>query len=132
MWAEWESDLVSVASINTHKQKFAGVAFPVLDKVEFNVRSFAPLTYPLWLLEGIDIMQALAHKKINLEILQQQMEILVAERKRTTQKLNLYEKVQIPEYEEAKRKIKRYMEDEDNLAKSSQKLLKNKLEQTAG
>ena len=132
MWKEWDKDLISVTNIITHKQKFAGVAFPVLDKVEYDLKSFSPLAYPLWLLEGVQLMQMLVHKKINLNVLQQQMDILISERKKTTQKLNLYEKVQIPEYEEAKRKIKRYMEDEDNLAKSSQKLLKNKMEQEAG
>lgn len=132
MWKEWDVDLISVTNIITHKQKFAGVAFPVLTKVEFEIKSFSPLAYPLWLLEGVQLMQMLVHKKINLDVLQQQMDILISERKKTTQKLNLYEKVQIPELEEAKRKIKRYMEDEDNLAKSSQKLLKNKMEQEAG
>lgn len=132
MWKEWDKDLIRVTNIITHKQKFAGVAFPVLTKVEFEIKSFSPLAYPLWLLEGVQLMQMLVHKKINLDVLQQQMDILISERKKTTQKLNLYEKVQIPELEEAKRKIKRYMEDEDNLAKSSQKLLKNKMEQEAG
>lgn len=131
MWKEWDKDLIRVTNIITHKQKFAGVAFPVLTKVEFEIKSFSPLAYPLWLLEGVQLMQMLVHKKINLDVLQQQMDILISERKKTTQKLNLYEKVQIPELEEAKRKIKRYMEDEDNLAKSSQKLLKNKMEQEA-
>lgn len=47
-------------------------------------------------------------------------------RKRTTQKVNLYEKVQIPAYEDAIRKIKRFLEDEENLAKSAQKIVKNR------
>ena len=45
-------------------------------------------------------------------------------RRKTTQKVNLFEKVQIPGYQEAIRKIKRFMEDEENLSKSSQKILK--------
>ena len=45
-------------------------------------------------------------------------------RKKTTQKVNLFEKVQIPGFQEAVRKIKRFMEDEENLSKSSQKILK--------
>ena len=44
---------------------------------------------------------------------------------KTTQKVNLFEKVQIPGYQEAVRKIKRFMEDEENLSKSSQKILKS-------
>ncbi len=39
--------------------------------------------------------------------------------------MNLFEKVQIPGYQEAIRKIKRFMEDEENLSKSSQKILKS-------
>jgi len=45
-------------------------------------------------------------------------------RKKTTQKVNLFEKVQIPGYEDAILKIKRYLEDEENLSKSSQKIMR--------
>ncbi|GAB1474912.1 hypothetical protein MASR2M69_23530 [Bacteroidota bacterium] len=47
-------------------------------------------------------------------------------RKKTTQKVNLYEKVQIPGYQEAILKIKRFMEDEENLSKASQKIVKKR------
>jgi len=47
-------------------------------------------------------------------------------RKKTTQKVNLFEKVQIPGYQDAILKIKRYMEDEENLSKSSQKIVKTR------
>ena len=50
-------------------------------------------------------------------------------RKKTTQKVNLFEKVQIPGYQDALRKIKRFMEDEENLSKSSQKIMKSHQEQ---
>jgi V/A-type H+-transporting ATPase subunit D len=42
------------------------------------------------------------------------------------QKVNLFEKVQIPGYQEAVIKIKRFMEDEENLSKSSQKIVKSR------
>jgi V/A-type H+-transporting ATPase subunit D len=42
--------------------------------------------------------------------------------------VNLFEKVQIPGYQDALRKIKRFMEDEENLSKSSQKILKSQQE----
>jgi len=53
--------------------------------------------------------------------------ILEYARKKTTQKVNLYEKVQIPEYRESILRIKRFLEDEENLAKSSQKILKARM-----
>jgi V/A-type H+-transporting ATPase subunit D len=52
-------------------------------------------------------------------------------RRKTTQKVNLFEKVQIPGFQEAIRKIKRFMEDEENLSKSSQKILKSLQEKRA-
>jgi V/A-type H+-transporting ATPase subunit D len=50
--------------------------------------------------------------------------ILDYQRKKTTQKVNLYEKVQIPGYQEAILKIKRFIEDEENLSKAAQKIVK--------
>ncbi len=59
------------------------------------------------------------------------VELLEYARKKTTQKVNLFEKVQIPGYQDAIRKIKRFMEDEENLSKSSQKIVKSKREAEA-
>ena len=56
----------------------------------------------------------------------EKMRLLDHARKKTTQKVNLYEKVQIPGYENAIRKIKRFMEDEENLAKSAMKIVKTR------
>ena len=54
------------------------------------------------------------------------MRLLDYSRKKTTQKVNLYEKVQIPGYQEAILKIKRFMEDEENLSKAGQKIVKTR------
>ena len=56
------------------------------------------------------------------------MKLLDHARKKTTQKVNLYEKVQIPGYETAIRKIKRFLEDEENLSKSAMKIVKKRQE----
>lgn len=58
------------------------------------------------------------------------MELLDFARKKTTQKVNLYEKVQIPGYEEAIRRIKSFLEDEENLLKSAQKIIKSRQQMT--
>jgi len=57
------------------------------------------------------------------------MEILEYARRKTTQKVNLYEKVQIPGFEAAILKIKRYLEDEENLSKASQKIVKSRIQE---
>ena len=73
-------------------------------------------------------MQNLAKAAILCEFTEAKLNLLEKSRKKTTQKVNLFEKVQIPGYEDAIRKIKRFMEDEENLSKSSQKILKSLLE----
>ena len=61
------------------------------------------------------ITKELADLSLRAEVLLQKMQLLEFARKKTTQKVNLFEKVQIPGYEDAIRKIKRFLEDEDNL-----------------
>ena len=63
---------------------------------------------------------------IESEVYKEKSRILDFQRKKTTQKVNLYEKVQIPGYQEAIRKIKRYMEDEENLSKAASKIVKQR------
>ena len=76
-------------------------------------------------------LKAIADVGIRQEFVRRKVELLEYARKKTTQKVNLFEKVQIPGYQDAIRKIKRFMEDEENLSKSSQKIVKGKREREA-
>jgi V/A-type H+-transporting ATPase subunit D len=77
------------------------------------------------------MIKEIAALSIEREFFWRKMLILEQVRKKTTQKVNLYEKVQIPIYEDAIRKIKRFLEDEENLSKASQKILKTRISQEA-
>jgi len=127
LWVEMPDGLVKVGKVDVTVRKIAGVKTPVLDKTAFNVARYSLADEPAWIPEGVEILQRLAELKVAVELAKKKVAILEYARKKTTQKVNLYEKVQIPEYKEAVRKIKRFMEDEDNLAKSSQKILKVKI-----
>jgi len=74
----------------------------------------------------MSLVKELAEVGIEREFFHQKMILLENARKKTTQKVNLFEKVQIPGYEDALRKIKRFMEDEENLSKSAQKIVKSR------
>ncbi|MDL2262013.1 V-type ATP synthase subunit D, partial [Bacteroidales bacterium OttesenSCG-928-I21] len=63
-----------------------------------------------------------------IEIAQIKLDNLEYARRKTTQKVNLFEKVQIPGYQDAILKIKRYLEDEESLSKSSQKIMRANIE----
>lgn len=124
LWCEFDPTLVSVKDVHMNVRKIAGVRVPVLDGVELAVRPFSLFNSPKWFYDGIALLRTLAHTAIEQEFVQAKLGLLEYSRKKTTQKVNLFEKVQIPGYEDALRKIKRFMEDEENLSKSSQKILK--------
>ncbi len=127
LWSELPHGIVAVKDVAIDVKKIAGVKTPVLRDVLFDVPRYSVLLLPAWVPSGIETVKRLVRLKIEAQLAKKKVEILEYARKKTTQKVNLYEKVQIPEYQEAIMKIKRFMEDEDNLSKSSQKILKAKI-----
>jgi len=109
-----------------HTKKVAGVKTPALGEIHYEIRPFNAFVKPAWYPDGVRILQELSRLGIESEVYLEKARILDYNRKKTTQKVNLYEKVQIPGYQEAIRKIKRYMEDEENLSKASSKIVKNR------
>ena len=126
LWNEFEPGLISIVDVKLKTVKIAGVPTPALEEVVYDVKDINLFTKPMWFADGVQILQNLAQLGIESEVYTEVSRILDFQRKKTTQKVNLYEKVQIPGYNEAIRKIKRYMEDEENLSKASQKIVKNK------
>lgn len=126
LWGEFDASLLQIVDVDLSVKKIAGVLTPVLDKVRFEVTPYNPFTHPVWFADGIEILRKLSALAIEREVFLRKMELLDHARKRTTQKVNLYEKVQIPGFEDAMRKIKRFLEDEDNLSKSAQKIVKTR------
>ncbi len=93
--------------------------------IDFEIRPYSMFNAPKWYADGIHLLEELAHTAIEREFMLAKLNLLEHARKKTTQKVNLFEKVQIPGYQDALRKIKRFMEDEENLSKSSQKIMKS-------
>ena len=126
LWNEFEPGLISVKDVELITVKVAGVRTPELKNVIYEVKPFDSFVKPMWYSDGVAILKNLAQLGIESEIFTEKSRILEFQRKKTTQKVNLYEKVQIPGYQEAIRKIKRFMEDEENLSKASQKIVKTR------
>lgn len=126
LWGEFEHDLISVDDVKLTIIKIAGVRIPVLEEVIFSVKEYSLFARPYWYPSGVEILKELASIGIESVFYSEKMRLLDHARKKTTQKVNLYEKVQIPGYETAIRKIKRFMEDEENLAKSAMKIVKTR------
>ncbi|MFA6676198.1 MAG: V-type ATP synthase subunit D [Bacteroidales bacterium] len=126
LWNEFEPGLISVSDVELGVVKIAGIKTPDLKKVIYDVKEFDLYKKPLWYYDGVRILKKLAILGIESEIYKKKSDLLDYSRKKTTQKVNLYEKVQIPGFQEAIRKIKRFMEDEENLTKAAQKIVKTR------
>ncbi len=128
LWGEFQPELLQINKVEIKTRKIAGVKIPELQDLEFEVKPFNLFKAPSWFSEGIVLLQELSRLQIEREFFVRKMQILEQVRKKTTQKVNLYEKVQIPAFNDAIRKIKRYLEDEENLSKAGQKILKTRMD----
>ncbi len=129
LWAEFDPELISIKDVELSVKKIAGVKTPVLDNIIFDIKEFSLINRPDWYFDGVKLLEELATLGIERDFFYRKMHLLDHARKKTTQKVNLYEKVQIPGYEEAILRIKRFLEDEENLDKSSQKIVKKRQQQ---
>ena len=128
LWNEFEPGLIAITDVDLVTVKVAGVKTPGLKEIHYEIRDFNAFAKPAWYADGVAILKELSRLGIESEVYKEKSRILDFQRKKTTQKVNLYEKVQIPGYQEAIRKIKRFMEDEDNLTKAASKIVKSRHE----
>ena len=126
LWTEFNAELIRVKDVELDVRKIAGVRIPVIKEVLFEITPYSMFHAPKWYAGGIDLLKKLAKAGIEQDFSVRKLQLLEYARKKTTQKVNLFEKVQIPGYQDAILKIKRYMEDEENLSKSSQKIVKTR------
>jgi len=128
LWGEFDQSLVRISDVDLSSKKIAGVFTPVLEDIHFEINNENLFNQPVWFPDGISIIRKIAEIAIEREVFLRKMEVLDFARKKTTQKVNLYEKVQIPGFQDAIRKIKRFLEDQDNLSKAAQKIVKDRQE----
>ena len=126
LWGEFDTSLIKVKDVKMAMKKIAGVKTPVFEGVEFELVPFSIFNQPKWVPDGMKLVKELVTIGIEREFFSQKVMLLDYARKKTTQKVNLFGKVQIPGYDDAIRKIKRFLEDEENLSKSAQKIVKSR------
>ena len=117
---------IEIDSLDIIKGNIAGVNIPILKKIIFNdIIPNISLT-PLWIDYGIDTLKQLITLRIERKILQKQYELLMDELRTTTQRVNLFEKVKIPEAKENIRIIRIFMGDQQTAAVARSKIAKGK------
>ncbi|MBL7111247.1 MAG: V-type ATP synthase subunit D [Bacteroidales bacterium] len=127
LWQEFNTKLIQIGKVYSTKIKVAGIDIPVFESLDTIEQDFSLFSNPFWFRNGVQELKEILEVRVRKEYLSNKLALLEQARKKATQKVNLYEKVQIPTLASAIRQIKRYLEDEENLAKAVQKLLKQRL-----
>ena len=118
---------VQVGNIVTSDGNIAGVDIPVYDSLEFEVTRYDLISTPLWIDQGIIQLEQIMRLDAELEILQRQRDRLSDELRITKQRVNLFEKVKIPETKTHIRNIRIYLGDEQTAAVVRGKIAKKNL-----
>jgi len=116
-------------NVITTTRNIAGVDLPVFTRVEFPFVEYDLFLMPLWLDLALDMLKDLVTLREEISVIQRGVEILKQELRITTQRVNLFEKVKIPETREAIRLIKIYIGDQMANAVGLAKIAKNKIGQ---
>ena len=127
------SGLVKVKSINTGPANVAGVTIPVFDSVETEVKEIDAWATPAWVDDAVKAVTGILAMRCERTILLRQRDLITAELMTTSQRVNLFEKVKIPDCKENIRVIKIAIGDEQTAAVTRGKIAKSRVpEQDAG
>jgi len=121
-------ELVSVKTVRVGDGNIAGIDIPIFEAVEFEEKEYDLIKTPLWVDYGVDAVKERITLKIQLEILAKQLSLIREELRITTQRVNLFEKVKIPETKENIRKIRIVLGDLQTAAVVTGKIAKNKIQ----
>jgi len=109
-------------------KNIAGVDLPVFERAEFTEAEYDLFATPLWVDSGVESMKSLVSILEEITLIEKGIDILRQELRITTQRVNLFEKIKIPEASEAIRLIKIYLGDQMANAVGRSKIAKRKIE----
>jgi V/A-type H+-transporting ATPase subunit D len=115
--------------IITEKNNVAGVEIPVFVSVVFSPAEYDLFLTPLWVDSAIPVLQQMISLREEIRVKGEGVTILKNELRITTQRVNLFEKVKIPEAKDAIRRIKIYIGDQMTTAVCRSKIAKGKIQE---
>ncbi len=122
-------DIITVKNIRKSQGNIAGVAIPVYEGADFVRGDYDLYETPLWVDMAAAHMEKAMSLDLEAQVLDEQVRLLEHELQVTSQRVNLFEKVKIPETEANIKKISVYMADQQVSAVVRSKISKKKIAQ---
>ncbi|MFP3041450.1 V-type ATP synthase subunit D [Treponema primitia] len=123
--------LLKITSLRTSEGNIAGVSIPIFQGADFEVAPYDLARTPLWLDVAVEKMEQVILLDLEAQILEEQRKRLDHELRVTTQRVNLFEKIKIPETKGSIKKIGVYLGDQQTSAVVRGKIAKSGLEKAA-
>lgn len=118
---------IQVQQVHTTPANIAGVKVRLFDDIDFIVKKYSIFSTPAWLDAAFERIKELLSLREQVNILNETLEALQKEARKTNQRVNLFEKVMIPRCQDNIRMIKIYLGDQDRNAVGRAKIAKKKL-----
>ena len=118
--------LVKVKGVKTGTANIAGVTIPTFESVDTEVREIDPWATPAWIDNAVEATTKVLTLQCERAIYEEQRRLVAEELQQTSQRVNLFEKVKIPDCREAIRVIKIAIGDEQTAAVTRGKIAKGR------
>jgi len=119
--------LAAPEAVTTETHNVAGINVPVFKSVAFPAVDYSLFATPAWVDQTLADLRDLNRARAEVDVLQQQHDVLQRELTKIIQRVNLFEKIKIPEALEAIRVIRIHLGDEMTAAVGRAKIAKAKL-----
>ena len=124
-------DILKIVEIKTSQGNIAGVAIPIFEGAEFRISSYDLARMPLWLDLAVEKLKQVFLLDLEAQVVEEQRKRLDRELRITTQRVNLFEKIKIPETRGNIKKIQVYLGDQQTAAVVRGKIAKRGLAKAA-
>jgi len=124
-------DIIKITSLRTSLGNVAGVSIPIFEGANFDVSKYDLMKTPAWLDMAVEAMQQALLLDLEAQIVEEQRRRLDKELRTTTQRVNLFEKVKIPEARNNIKKIQVYLGDQQTASVVRGKIAKSGTEKAA-
>jgi len=127
MLADIEKDLsgfVRIDSVKLDEENIVGVRLPVLAQVTCTISNYSMLAYPYWVDVLVERLKQMAEMQMGLHVLDERVRLLEIALRRITQRVNLFEKILIPNTKKTIHQIQIYLGDAERSAVVRSKIAK--------
>lgn len=120
-------NLVKVTDVRLIHENIVGTSVPMVEHIEMALTPYSDLTKPHWVDYLVELLQQMIRLRVELQVRELRYKELDKATKTTSQRVNLFSKVLIPQTKKNIQRIQVYMSDQDRASVMNAKLSKEKV-----